>query len=149
MREDHAWNLSTRLGEAFFRICHSVRVGVSDSFNTSDPARLADAVWFGVARTLDSMQEFDKHEFKSHPAIAGEYIKFILLNAHSDSASTFDLKFEDMDKKLKEVTKDAAGALRSATTAHSKADTAKVKANKAVPKEDFNKLVVRVKRLED
>ena len=88
MTTQKAWNLGTRLGEAYFRSLHKKRSGVSQSFNTKDITKIAAAVWFAVGHPLDSMEEFSNLEFKNHSVIAGEYIKFMVQNNNKNEAST-------------------------------------------------------------
>ena len=139
MPMDKAFRLTTRLLTAFFFKCSQARVGVLDSFGTMDLVNLAATVWFGVAKTLDITSDFAKYEYKNHPEIAGEYIKFIVQNTNSSEVSTFKATTDSLEKSLKATEKKVDSALKAASTSSSKAT--------AIEK-DLAKLDTRVKRLE-
>jgi hypothetical protein len=145
--EKEAYNLTTRLGEAYFRACSNVRSGVYESFNANDRKSLAATVWFSVAQTLDIMDEFLKLDFKNHPTILGEYIKFIVQNTRNGEANTYDTKFVELEKRIKDAEKgvttiankiDLAG--RAAATDAKKGMATKEDLKRLVTKEELNKL---------
>eukprot|EP00980_Cylindrotheca_fusiformis_P029004 scaffold22694_cov92-Cylindrotheca_fusiformis.AAC.1 len=83
MTTARAYALGTRLGDAFFRECHKVRASVSDDLEAKNQRQVATALWFAVPKTLDVMMSF-KASFDEHPAIASEYLKFIVQNTVRD-----------------------------------------------------------------
>jgi hypothetical protein len=124
MSATQSWYLTTRLGEAYFRSLNRVRSGVSDSFETANQINMAGTVWYAVTRTLDIMEEFSSQDFKNHPSIAGEYIKFMVQNTNRDTASTFDEKFKTLEQQGKDAKKEAASALKAVSAASSRSEVA-------------------------
>ena len=145
MTTQKAWNLGTRLGEAYFRSLHEKRSGVSQSFNTKDITKIAAAVWFAVGHTLDSMEEFSNLEFKNHSVIAGEYIKFMVQNNNKNEASTFETKFTALEDKVKAAKKDVETATKAITTVGNKVDTL----GKECQRKFLGKDDQKIKKLED
>jgi hypothetical protein len=96
------------------------------------------------------MQDFVNHEFKNHPAIAGEYIKFMVENSNNDASTTFDTKSDELDKAMKEIKKNADLALKASSSASSKADQAAEDAKRGDKAAyDLKKFDLRVKNLND
>eukprot|EP00980_Cylindrotheca_fusiformis_P022755 scaffold9703_cov83-Cylindrotheca_fusiformis.AAC.3 len=122
MTTARAYALGTKLGDAFFRECHKkVRASVSDDLEAKNSRQVATALWFAVPKTLDVMMSF-KASFNEHPAIASEYLKFIVHNTVRDQSET-DLidRMDTYDSKLRELEKTKS----TATDAKKLADTAK------------------------
>ena len=151
MPTQKAWNLGTRLGEAYFRSLHKKRSGVSQSFNTKNISRIAAAVWFAVGDTLDSMADFSNLEFKNHSVISGEYIKFMVQNNNKNEVSTFETRFSGLEDKVKAAKKEIETASKAVTTVGNKLDTlTKDCQRKYVGKEDpkYKKIDERLKAVE-
>ena len=151
MPTQKAWNLGTRLGEAYFRSLHKKRSGVSQSFNTKNISRIAAAVWFAVGHTLDSMADFSNLEFKNHSVISGEYIKFMVQNNNKNEVSTFETRFSGLEDKVKAVKKEIETTSKAVTTVGNKLDTlTKDCQRKYVGKEDpkYKKIDERLKAVE-
>eukprot|EP00980_Cylindrotheca_fusiformis_P017694 scaffold5547_cov96-Cylindrotheca_fusiformis.AAC.4 len=110
MSKARAYALGTKLGDAFFRECHKVRASVSDDLEAKNSRQVATALWFAVSKTLDVMMSF-KASFSEHPAIAGEYLKFIVQNTVRDQ-NELDLssRLDTYDSKLKELEKSKSAA---------------------------------------
>eukprot|EP00980_Cylindrotheca_fusiformis_P012291 scaffold3002_cov76-Cylindrotheca_fusiformis.AAC.1 len=110
MSKARAYALGTKLGDAFFRECHKVRASVSDDLEAKNARQVATALWFAVSKTLDVMMSF-KASFSEHPAIAGEYLKFIVQNTVRDQ-NELDLssRLDTYDSKLKELEKSKSAA---------------------------------------
>eukprot|EP00980_Cylindrotheca_fusiformis_P014332 scaffold3825_cov131-Cylindrotheca_fusiformis.AAC.5 len=121
MTTARAYALGTKLGDAFFRECHKVRASVSDDLEAKNSRQVATALWFAVLKTLDVMMSF-KASFNEHPAIASEYLKFIVQNTVREQSET-DLtdRMDTYDAKLRELEKTKS----TATDAKKLADTAK------------------------
>ena len=117
-----AWCLVTRLGARYFQELFKVRSGVSDTFVISDHRRLAAHVWYGVSRTHDVMKEFGVMDFKNHPAMSSEYVKFLATNSGMELIEAIDGKIKTVKDELKELKQLAQNASKAATSAANKAD---------------------------
>jgi hypothetical protein len=99
------------------------------------------------------MAEFSRHGYKNHPVIAGEYIKFIVENNHSEAASSFDPQLEALEDRVKK----AEANTKTASSAGNKAGLIETALNNfkklADPKrfattKDLEALEKRVQKLE-
>eukprot|EP00980_Cylindrotheca_fusiformis_P027727 scaffold22529_cov73-Cylindrotheca_fusiformis.AAC.1 len=121
MSEARAFALATRLGDAFFRECHKVRAAVADDLEAKNHIKLATTLWYAVTKTLDVMMEFKRRHFREHPAIASEYVQFLVQATIRDESS------DDVDDKVKEVEKMAKDAKKAADSTKTKMDAVQSK----------------------
>ena len=78
-----------------------VRSGVADTFVISDHCCLAAHVWYGVSRTHDVMKEFGVMDFKNHPAMSSEYVKFLATNSGMELIEAIDVKIKTLKNWLR------------------------------------------------
>eukprot|EP00980_Cylindrotheca_fusiformis_P015382 scaffold4326_cov121-Cylindrotheca_fusiformis.AAC.4 len=116
MSEAQAFAMATRLGDAFFRECHKVRAAVADDLEAKDHLKLATTLWYAVTKTLDVMMDFKRRRFREHPAIAAEYVQFLV------QATIRDESADDADDQIKDVEKIAKDAKKSADSTKTKMD---------------------------
>ena len=117
-----AWSLVTQLGSRYFQELFKVRAGISDTFNIENTTKLAANVWYGVARTHDVMNEFVSMDFKNHPAMSSEYVKFLATNSGMELIEAIDRKLKTMKEEIRELKQAAQSATNAATSAANKAD---------------------------
>jgi len=86
-----AWSLTTALGA---RVCQEVHKdsgalarSISVTKNVSDRQKLGVSMLWATLRSHKVMDEFSKFEFKDHPAIASEYVKFLATNSGFETVS--------------------------------------------------------------
>ena len=117
-----AWSLVTQLGSRYFQELFKVRAGISDTFNIENTTKLAANVWYGVARTHDVMNEFVTMDFKNHPAMSSEYVKFLATNSGMELIEAIDGKLKTMKEEVRDLKQAAQSATKAATSAANKAD---------------------------
>jgi hypothetical protein len=71
-----------------------------------------------------------KHEFKDHPTIASEYVKFLATNSGFETVAALQTKVDGLEKELTVVKKSAASAANVADAAKATAKEAKTIASK-------------------
>eukprot|EP00980_Cylindrotheca_fusiformis_P000188 scaffold34_cov76-Cylindrotheca_fusiformis.AAC.2 len=121
MTEARAFAMATRLGDAFFRECHKVRASVADDLEAKNHVKLATTLWFAVSKTIDVMLEFKRRHFREHPAIASEYVQFLVQATVKDESS------DEVDDKIKDVEKIAKDAKKAADSTKTKMDAVQSK----------------------
>ena len=117
-----AWSLVSQLGARYFQELFKVRSGISDTFVIADTRKLAAHVWYGVSRTHDVMKEFGVMDFKNHPAMSSEYVKFLATNSGMELIDSIDGKIKLIKDELKDTKQVAQNAAKAATSAANKAD---------------------------
>ena len=155
MTKDTAWSLATRLGEAYFRELHTVRVGVLNTFSTAGDVeskkQRAAQIWNVVGRTQDIMHQFYAKDFKNHEAISHEMTNYILraslMSSDQGDSGAIDKKFAAFkasqsqsfaDFKSSNETKHSETKLIANETkkSSSKADAAEVRARASLVRSD-------------
>ena len=120
LKDESAWNLTTKLGECVFQTLNEVRSGVKNSFDLKHPKNLAATIWLTVGRTHDAMELFIVKDFKNHSAISGEYIQFVVQNNNSDELPTYKASINCLEKKFKKLNTKMGIVSKTATTALNK-----------------------------
>ena len=89
---------------------------------------------WATLRSHKVMDEFSKFEFKDHPAIASEYVKFLATNSGFETVSALESKMDGLKKEVDSVKKAASSAANAADTAKATASEAKKVADKCLKK---------------
>ena len=131
-----AWALASALGA---RICHevhkdsgallrSIRVTKSDA----DREDLCVLMLWATFRSHTIMAEYQRLEFKDHPTIASEYVKFLATNSGFEVVASLEAKMDSLNKELATTKKAATSAGNAAETAKNTASEAKKIAERAL-----------------
>jgi len=133
-----AWSLTTALGA---RVCQEVHKdsgallrSISVTKSSADRERLCVMMLWATLRSHKVMDEYMRWEFKDHPTIASEYVKFLATNSGFEVVSALEAKTDAIKKELESVKKSATSASNAAETAKNVANEAKKLADKAVKK---------------
>jgi hypothetical protein len=134
--KNKAWALTTALGE---RVCHEVHKerGMllrSLKMDEANREELCLHVMWATLRAHQVMSEYLRLEFKDHPTIASEYVKFLATNSGFEIVASLEAKIEDLKKEVAANKKAAAAAQNAADKAGNKADEAKRSADKVAKK---------------
>jgi hypothetical protein len=124
-----AWALATTLGA---RVCMEVHKdsgallrSLTMSKKEADRNKLHSMMLWATLRAHKKMAEFQQHEFKDHPAIASEYVKFLATNTGFEVVAALEAKTDVFKKDLESVKKSALSASNAADTAKKTAEEAK------------------------
>jgi hypothetical protein len=112
-----AWALVTRLLRRIFMDIGVPRVSVQNQFRTGQDNVICKQIFWAEVQTLDIMQQFKSHAFKDHPAIASEYVKFLVTNTGIDSLERLVKRVDGFDEQIKELQKAVKAATTASTTA--------------------------------
>ena len=138
-QEKQAWALTMALVDRILADLYAPKSGVHSVLQVQDREDACSQLLWTRLGCLSVAQEYLKFEFKDHPAIASEYVKFLTLNSGSD-------KLDQAEKDLSGITSEVAKTSKELVTVKSKADTASGKVAKLGS--DLKKLVARVSVLE-
>ena len=93
----------------------------------SRPEQVAASILFACLRSQDIMAEFLKADFKDHPSVSLEYIKFLSHNSPFELVETLEAKFKNLDTEFKAQKKDNAAHVKQLNTITQKVEDGKSK----------------------
>jgi hypothetical protein len=127
--QGQAWALTTTLGA---RVCLEVHKDSGSLLRSltidkddAEREKLHSLMLWATLRVHKKMAEFQKYEFKDHPAIASEYVKFLATNTGFEVVSALESKVDGLKKELELVRKSATSAANTADIAKKTAEEAK------------------------
>jgi hypothetical protein len=120
-----AWALVTRLIRRIFMDVGAPRMSVQNQFRTGQPEVICKQIFWAELQSLEIMNQFKAQAFKDHPAIASEYVKFLVTNTGIDSLERLFKRVDTFDEQIKEIQKGVKAATTAATTASNKVDELK------------------------
>jgi uncharacterized protein YneF (UPF0154 family) len=112
------WSLITRLGLYILQDVGGPRNGVSNLFITGDNPQICKLMFWSIIRSHDIMDRYKNYNFKGDPAIAGEYVRFLVMNTGQEAIEAQTKKVVEMEamiKAVKEVSKAAESKANAAT----------------------------------
>ena len=117
-----AWALTTSLGARVCKEVHKNSTALARSLSVSnddtDRDRLTVSLLWATLKAHVKMEEYIQAEFKDHPTIASEYVKFLATNSGYETVGALQTKIDSLEKEL-------ATFKRSVTNAANAADSAK------------------------
>lgn len=125
--DSKAWELTTQLGK---RICVEVsapRTGLLTQIRIKDILTIHKLVFWPILRSLDVMKSYQDANFRDHPTIAGEYVKFLTANSGSEIIHKVSTKVDSLTAELVAANKALKDATASAMKAMNIADEFKRK----------------------
>jgi hypothetical protein len=122
-----AWGLTTRLVVRIFEDIALVRAGVSSSFVIDDNLSNATTVLWATFQTHDAMADYLSLNFKNHPSISSEYVKFLASNSGIEAVGQLTEGFKKMGLEVKDAVGKITGATKQGVTACNKVDEVKTK----------------------
>jgi hypothetical protein len=96
-----AWALVTRLMPRIFMDIGAPRVAVQNQFRTGQHDVICKHIFWAELQTLDLMQQFKYQGFKDHPAIASEYVKFLVTNTGIDSLDKLIKRVDGFEEQIR------------------------------------------------
>ena len=131
-----AWALASALGA---RVCQEVHKdsgallrSVNMAKGSADRENLCVLMLWATFRAHMVMEEYQRLEFKDHPSIASEYVKFLATNSGFEVVSSLEAKIDAINKEVAMVKKAATTAGNAAETAKNTANEAKKTADRAL-----------------
>ena len=126
-----SWQLVTQVVHHVFTAdLDKARNFVRDGFDTSNPQVLHGSILWGLFRTHQAMEEYMQHGFAAHPAVASQYLDF-LVDSRGEDTEEQDSKvakvLSKIEVKMDSIEKTAKEARSSASTLANGLDQLKTK----------------------
>lgn len=125
-----AWALTTSLGKRICQEIHKDSGALARSLIVSkdeaEREQLCLLLMWATLREHKRMAEYIKHEFKDHPSVASEYVKFLATNSHSGWETVAGLQ-----KQVDDLVKEVASLKKSNSTLSNNLETTKKVAEEA------------------
>ena len=117
-----SWLLVTKLVVRIFGTdLDKVRSFMRGKMDTDSHVVLAtDALW-ATLRTIGVMQDYMRHGIENHPAIAAEYVRFLVANSGLGTMEKLTTSLKSLTTKIDDAVAKAKAAQSAATTATNKA----------------------------
>jgi hypothetical protein len=117
-----AWALTTALGARVCKEIHKESVALARFLTVL-------LIW-AMLRAHSKMDDYVKHEFKDHPTIASEYVKFLATNSGYEAMAGLQTKVDSLEKEVASLKKAVTNAANAADVAKAMAADAKKIAQK-------------------
>jgi len=129
--EQPAWDLVGKLANRMFAgDCYLKRGVASEMLDCTDHKTLAVGMLWGTFATHQVLREYQKHGIENHPSIASEYVRFLVANSGGLRIEKLELKYDSLEKSIKELTKAVESIRKIAGNALNKADEANLSVKK-------------------
>jgi hypothetical protein len=120
-----AWCLNTRLAYRQWQDLSEPRQGTFRSIKSCDKDSICAQILYSVFQTHDVMAAYADADFKDHPSMASEYVKFLATNSGFESVATLDSEVKTLKSQLSEALKELKAAAKKADTASNTSDAQK------------------------
>jgi hypothetical protein len=120
-----AWHVTTRLAKRILDEVGAQRYGVQNAFQVGDSRQICQQILWAVLKSHDVMLEYKRLNFKNHPSIATELVKFLAINTSFEAIEKLTTQVAAHQLEICENKKSMAAATKSAMSAANKADEAK------------------------
>ena len=97
---EQAWHLVTKLVKQIFMEIEAPRVGVQTHFRSGDNVQICAKIAFAVFQYLDVMSSYLKANFKDHPSLSSEYVKFLASNTGLNQVEKLSSKVKDIQMSI-------------------------------------------------
>ncbi len=135
-----SWALNTKLARRIFSDLGAVRTGVRHSFRIGDCRAIGLQCLWGVLKTHKVMDDYRGYQFKNHPSMSSEHVKFMATNMGLESVARLEVRVIQLEKEAKTREISVKEACNSGKTSSNKA-TANEK--------EISSILKRLKRMED
>ena len=113
---DKAWHVTTKLATALIEVMFKPRRGTLNLFSAGDSQQISAVIFYVVLRSLDKMGKIKNLNFKDHPSVNTELVKFLSLN-------TLVEVVDKLQKDYVELSKNTTATCKSLNTLGNKLDT--------------------------
>jgi hypothetical protein len=117
-----AWHVTTRLAKRILDEVGAQRYGVQNAFQVGNSRQICQQIVWAVLKSHDVMLEYKRLNFKNHPSIATELVKFLAINTSFEAIEKLITQVASHQVEIRENTKNVAAATKSAMSAGNKAD---------------------------
>jgi hypothetical protein len=117
-----AWHVTTRLAKRILDEVGTPRYGVQGAFEVGNSTQICQKNFWAVLKSHDVMADYKRLNFKNHPSIATELVKFLAINTSFEAIDKVTTKANWLELEVLEFKKLLAAANKAASSASNKAD---------------------------
>jgi hypothetical protein len=120
------WHVTTtHLAKHILDEVGTPRYGVQETFQVGDSTQICQQIFWSVLKSHDILTAYKRLNFKNHPSIATELVKFLAINTTSKAIDKLTTKSAYLELEVAEQKKQVKEAVKSASAAANKADEVK------------------------
>jgi hypothetical protein len=120
-----AWHVTTRLAKRILDDVGTQRYGVQNAFHVGDSRQICQQIVWAVFKSHDTMAEYKRMNFKNHPSISTELVKFLAINTSFEAIERLTAKVAVLEIDSSEAKKQLSAAVKAASSAGNRADEGK------------------------
>jgi hypothetical protein len=105
------------------------RYGVQNAFHVGDSRQICQQIVWAVIKGHDTMSEYKRLNFKNHPSIATELVKFLAINTSFEAIKKLTGKVAVLKLEASETKKKLNCSEKASSAAGNRADKAKKLSN--------------------
>jgi hypothetical protein len=102
------------------------RYGVQGAFEVGNLTQICHKICWAVLKSHDVMADYKRLNFKNHPSIATELVKFLAINTSFEAIDKVTAKAAWLEIEVLDFKKQLAAASKAASTASNKSDELKL-----------------------
>ena len=111
-----AWHVTTKLGLSLIAEVAKPRAGAINSFTAEDQRKVSSQIFWSTLRSLDVMAEILECQFKNHPVVSIELVKFLSLNTSVEAVEKLTAQHLTFQTEIKEIKRDLVDVKRNSST---------------------------------
>jgi hypothetical protein len=120
-----AWHVTTRLAKRILDEVGTPRYGVQGAFQVGDQTQICQQIFWAVLKSHDVMASYKRLNFKNHPSIATELVKFLAINTSFEAIDKLTTKTAVLELEIADFKKKLNEAIKTASASANKSDEAK------------------------
>jgi hypothetical protein len=117
-----AWHVTTRLAKRILDDVGTQRYGVQNAFHVGDSRQICQQIVWAVLKSHDTMTQYKRLNFKNHPSISTELVKFLAINTSFESIEKLTSKVCILEAEAATTKKLLAISEKASSSAGNKAD---------------------------
>ena len=124
--EQEAWHLVTKLVQRIFTVNFELeRSMVRERLDSGDREFLAVGALWATFSTLQIQEEFQQFKIENHPAVASEYVRFLVANSGVARIESLEAKVRNADKAIGDLQREISRIQKIAMQSMNKVDELK------------------------
>ena len=111
-----AWHVTTKLGLSLIREIAKPRSGTINSFTAGDQRKVSSHIFWATLKSLDKRAEILGYQFKNHPVVSTELVKFLSLNTSVEAVDKLTLQHISFQQEIKALKTELGAVQRNSST---------------------------------
>jgi hypothetical protein len=119
--------VTTRLAKVILDEVRTPRYGVQGMFEVGNSTQICQQIFWAVLKSHDIVSSYKRLNFKNHPSIVTELVKFLAINTSFEAIDKLTFKTEALEFENVETKRQLKEAIKTAASAANKPDELKIK----------------------